>query len=450
MWIGFVLAVPIPVLALSSSGPHWVDVIALCAPFAWAVILGAAGRVAGLGHDAMDRMTSQASAVGDAHEAAMHRMSREASAVGHAHDAAMRRMTTEASVIGHAHDAAMQRMTTEASAIGHAHHAAMHRMNDEASSAGRAHAVAMSRMNEDALAVGRAHVDAMHRKTSAASRAGRAHAAERVTFHQAAQVERTERERLETLQRLMDEELALAQRVNQSLLPEDITRPDLDVIVRQIPCSFVGGDYLHAALPRSDLLYLCVGDVSGHGISAALVVSRIHGLVQRMILEQRAPEQILEDLDRATIRVLEHTNHFMTFAVYRVDLRARRIDYAMAGHPAQVLLHADGSIERLTANNGLLGLRNLDVLGPMQPGSASFGDGDTLILYTDGLFEVPARHGTSMLGEAGLLADLHLLASSPPAVVASELLRRVVEFGKIGPFVDDVSLMVTRFHAQPA
>ncbi len=337
LWLGFAIAIPIPVLSLTSSSPPWIDVISLTAPGLFAVILGAAVRVSGLG------------------------------------EAEIRRVVSEAST------------------------------------------------------------------------AGRAGAAERDVLRGAAGTERTERERLEALRRLMDADLELAERVNRSLLPKDIVRPGVEVVVRQVPCSFVGGDYLLAALPRPDLLYLCVGDVSGHGVSAALVVSRIHGLVQGLVLEQRAPEQILEEIGRATTLILEGTPLFLTFAVFRADLAARRIDYATAGHPAQFLLRSDGSVESLVTENGILGSSVAPATGRMRSGSAPYGSGDTLVLFTDGLFEVLARAGDVMWGEAGLLSNLGRLAKSPPTAVAAEILRTVIEYGRVGPFKDDVSLMVARF-----
>lgn len=336
LWMGFALALPIPVLALAGSAPTWGVVLALSAPIAWAAILGAAGRVARLADDEL------------------------------------------------------------------------------------------------------------HRVTSEASTAGREHAAERVVWSAGVDLDRTERERLESLHRLMNAELVLAETVNRSLLPEGIVRPDLEVVVRQVPCLHVGGDYLHAALPRPDLLYLCVGDVSGHGVSASLVVSRIHGLVQRAVLEQREPGQILEDINGAMVRILEFTSFFMTFAVFRVDLAAQRIDYAMAGHPAQLLLESGGTLRALTSGNGILGLRDPSVLGPRKQLSLSYMPGDMLILYTDGLFEVLPNRGGEMLGESGLLEGLGSLAGSTPTVVVSEILRKVTEFGRPGPFLDDVSLMVAR------
>jgi sigma-B regulation protein RsbU (phosphoserine phosphatase) len=380
--LGFVLALPIPILAIASSTPTWIAVISLAAPIAWAAILGAVGRVAGLGNEATLRMMSEASTAKDSHAA-------------------------EGVVLRG--EAAKERAGRE---MAETH-----------------------------------HLSEMVRMTSEASLAGDSHAAERVMLLSEAAAERTGREISEKHQRLAEVELALAQRVNRSLLPEDIVRADLEVVVRQIPCSYVGGDYLHAALPRPDLLYLCVADVSGHGVSAALVVSRIHGFVQRWVTEEQPPEEILEKLNKAAIQILEHTPFFLTFAVFRVDLTAMRIDFATAGHPPQLLLRRDGMVQSLSTGNGLVGLAQAGVLGPLERGSASYVPGDTLILFTDGLFEVAARDDGAMLGESGLLAGLDALAKSPPAVVLSEILRRVTAFGRPGPFEDDVSLMVARLGA---
>src|SRR5207244_11129013 len=136
-------------------------------------------------------------------------------------------------------------------------------------------------------------------------------------------------------------------------VPADILRPDVEVVVRSIPTASVGADSLQAYFPRPDRLYLCVADVSGHGVAAALVVNRIHGHVRRLILEQRSPEQFLEELNRSALKIFRHTYFFMTFGVFRVDLARRRIDYATAGHPAQILLRADGALESLSTPNRL-------------------------------------------------------------------------------------------------
>jgi serine phosphatase RsbU (regulator of sigma subunit) len=341
LWLGMVLAVPIPLLAFVGDAPTWVRLLSLTVPAAWSVVLGAAGRVAILAEE-------------DAH-----------------------------------------RLSAEAQARETAHHAA------------------------------------------------------RATLAAEVATERRERKELEAAHRELTSELRLAQAIQRTLIPGDVLRQDLQVVVRHIPCSFIGGDYLQAYLPKPDVLYLCVGDVAGHGVAAALVVNRIHGTVRRLMLEDRDPESILEELNRSAMRIFQHSHFFMTFGVFRVDLARRRIDYATAGHPAQILLRADGRIEPLSTRNRLLGIDS-DIFDPERPeDSTTYGPGDALVLFTDGLFEIPGKEDGEILGEAGLAERLRDLGGLPPSLVAGEILQDLADFQGDSRFADDVSLVVARFDPAP-
>lgn len=330
VWLGALLAVPIPILLAFTKAPIWVEILAFSAPVAWGAILGAAGRVATLESEAVHRLEVQAAAA----------------------------------------------------------------------------------------------------KSAAAAAAVRS-------------------DRLEAEQKAMTDELKLAQAIQKTMVPPDIVRPDLQVVVKHIPSSFVGGDYLQASTPRPDLLYLCIGDVSGHGVAAALVVSRLHGVVRRLILEQKSPVQFLDELNKAALRVLQHTYFFVTFAVFRIDLATRRIEYATAGHPAQLLLRADGRVEPLSTPNRLLGM-DVDVFDPDRPVDATtFEPGDSLVLFTDGLFEIPGQEDGEILGEQGLGEMLGNLGGLPPALIAGDVLRELADFQGDSKFEDDVSLMVARFDPAP-
>ena len=257
--------------------------------------------------------------------------------------------------------------------------------------------------------------------------------------------ERSQREELEAAQLLITTELKLAREIQRTLIPADIMRPDVQVVVRNIPCSYVGGDYLQAYMPKPDILYLCIGDVSGHGVAAALVVNRIHGHVRRLILEQRPPDQFLEELNRAALKILQHTYFFMTFGVFRIDLARRHIEYATAGHPAQFLLRHGGEVELLSTPNRLLGMDS-DIFDPERPMSTTtFGPGDALVLFTDGLFEIPGKDDGEILGEDGLKDVLANLGGLPPTLIAGDILQDLADFQGHSRFEDDVSLMVARF-----
>jgi serine phosphatase RsbU (regulator of sigma subunit) len=244
--------------------------------------------------------------------------------------------------------------------------------------------------------------------------------------------------------RAIEADLRLARDVQRTLVPPDLEAPAVSVRVHSLPSGFVGGDYLQASLVRPDVLHLCVGDVSGHGVAAALVVSRIHGHVRRMVLEDRRPLEILSELNSASLRIFRHVPSFLTFASFRVDLAARRVEYATAGHPAQALLRAGGGIELLSSGGRLLGVDEhaVDADGPSP--AATYRPGDALVLFTDGLFEVPRDDGLP-LPEPALQERLAGLPARTPEAVAEAALRGLGSSRRPTRFEDDVSLLVAAF-----
>jgi serine phosphatase RsbU (regulator of sigma subunit) len=334
LWLGFLLAAPIPFLAVAALAPTWIVVVAIPAPIVWAVVLGAAGRVGILAEEDAER-----------HQRA-------------------------------AEEAMRQAQTTEA-----------------------------------ALAK-----------------------------------ESTRRRDLEQQATAVISDLKLAQAIQSTLLPANLTRPEVEVAVRQIPCQFVGGDYLHASVVEDRWLYLCVADVAGHGVAAALVVARIHSLVRRQTVERKLPEAMLEELNRAALAILKHTYFFMTFGVFRLDLADGTLEYATAGHPSQVLLRADGRRELLRTPNRLLGM-DADIFDADRPSATTrLERGDTLVLFTDGLFEILAGgNADEMLGEKELHKRIDSVRTLTPSLMAGEVLQDLADYQGTSAFEDDVSMLVARF-----
>lgn len=333
LWLGFVLAIPLPLLMFAVHAPLWIRLLAIFSPLAWAVILGAAGRVGILAQQEQERLAEET-----------------------------------------------------------------------------------------------------RRARAAAEQA-----------HEALDAEVLRREELEKRQKEVLNELKLAQAVQSTLVPQNILRPEAEVAVRHIPSAYVGGDYLHANLVDGRYLYLCVADVSGHGVSAALVVARLHGLVRRITLEKQHPESMLDQMHRAALHIFQHTYFFLTVAVFRLDLADGTLDYATAGHPGQVLLRADGALEILRTPNRLLGM-DADVFDSERPSDRTrLKPGDTLVLFTDGLFEILSGGDGAVLGESGLRQRISGLAGLAPTLMAGEILQELANFQGRSTFEDDVSLMVARF-----
>jgi sigma-B regulation protein RsbU (phosphoserine phosphatase) len=164
-----------------------------------------------------------------------------------------------------------------------------------------------------------------------------------------------------------------------------------------------------------------------------------------MIVDDIRPGQFLESLDRATRHLFERTAFFMTFAILRIDLSARRIDYSTAGHPPQWLIRSGGDVEELATPSIALGL------GPTtlerRAGRTTYAPGDTLLLFTDGLFEVSAPNG-ELWGDEALKSLFVRVGRSAPEVVVAEVLREATGFRGAPAFADDVSLMVARLGTQ--
>ncbi len=340
LWLGFLLAIPIPLLMFTVHAPLWIRLMALFSPLAWAVIMGAAGRVSIVAQREQERLLEE-----------------------------MRRA----------------RLVAERAQV---------------------------TLAETEQALGQ-------------------------------EVER--REVLEQREREVLDELKLAMAVQSTLLPQNMVKPEIELAVRQIPCAFVGGDYLHAHVVGERWLYLLVADVSGHGVSAALVVARIHGLVRRITLEGQSPVSMVDAIHRAALQILEHTYFFVTVAVFRLDLHTGRLEYSTAGHPGQTLLRADGTLEILRTPNRLLGMDG-DVFDPKRPSDVTtLHPGDTLVLFTDGLFEILAGGDGTVLGEAGLRKRIEGLVGLAPTLMAGEILQELADFQGRSTFEDDVSLMVARF-----
>ncbi len=245
-------------------------------------------------------------------------------------------------------------------------------------------------------------------------------------------------------------ELKLAQAIQATLVPPPIQREDVECVSRSIPTRYIGGDYIHTQVVKERWLYLVLFDVSGHGISAAMVVARLHGMVRRLTLTAQRPVQMLQRLNQAAQRLLQHTYFFLTAVVARIDLQNGELDYATAGHPAQLLLRQDGSIEELRTRNRLLGMDD-DIISRVQPSKrVMLQPGDSVVLFTDGLFEVLKDGQGEVLGEDGLHERIEGLAKVGPQMLVGEVLQELSEYQGSSEFEDDVTLLVARYLGRDA
>ena len=206
-----------------------------------------------------------------------------------------------------------------------------------------------------------------------------------VEAHQRARADREEAERRSTHER------SIAMQVQARLFPQQ--RPEsatLDYAGLCVQARQVGGDYYDFLDLGDDRLGLLVGDISGKGIGAALLMANLQANVRSH--SAGAPDRLVELLRSVNGLFYANTpdNAYATlfFAVY--DGRCRRLRYVNCGHPPALLLRADGAFERLGATAGVLGL--------FEPWDCTMAEcqlheGDTLAIYSDGVTEAQSETG---------------------------------------------------------
>lgn len=241
------------------------------------------------------------------------------------------------------------------------------------------------------------------------------------------------------------QELASARQIHESLFPAPIREGPVRFEYRYEPMRQIGGDYLFAKVLAggSDahlVLHMAIVDVTGHGITAALTVNRLHGEFERQFGENPhvRPGEVLAGLNAYLHHTLASHSVYATAICLRFDPNDGTLAWASAGHPPAFLRTADGRIDRLESTTFVLGACRRDDFIPNEQ-SIRFMPGDRLVLYTDGAIEARNAQGR-MLGVRGLES---LIASGRPDLeggFAASVLRGV-DSHRFGPPQDDTLIV---------
>lgn len=275
-----------------------------------------------------------------------------------------------------------------------------------------------------------------------------------------ASVERFRTRFLEARYGQMSQELTAARAIHDALFPSTAsTYGPLILDYRYTPKKEIGGDYLFArAVPRpqpdgiasqnpSDvLLHLVILDVTGHGISAALSVNRIHGELERLYGEQPtiSPRQVMQALNRYIELTMSAHAIFVTGIVITIDPAADSITYSAGGHPPAFIRRQSGKVEQLATTGTVLGaLLDADYHAGQE--TTSFYPGDSLIAYTDGAIEATDAAGEQF----GVSGVAKALIAAPPMANLATYVSNVIDEFRIGPAGDDVLVIELRRKVKP-
>jgi len=235
---------------------------------------------------------------------------------------------------------------------------------------------------------------------------------------------------------IVRDELEVARELQRELLPRQAPRIEgLDFAFSYRTANTIGGDY-YDFLPLDDgRLALVMGDASGHGIAAGLVMAIANATLKLALDLDPAPEAVATLVNRALYRTGDR-RAFMTLFYGVLDPSDGRLDFVCAGHPYPLLRRPTGAVEELGAGSLPLGLR-LEL--PLHQDSTTVDPGDVLLMYTDGIPEAIDGSGRSFGFER--LDELLAPGGSAQAVhdrVVDDLRR----FEAGAPAMDDRSLVV--------
>jgi phosphoserine phosphatase RsbU/P len=237
----------------------------------------------------------------------------------------------------------------------------------------------------------------------------------------------------------IDRELALASRVQQSLAPQALQWGHVNVETYYMPVRTIGGDFGLVVPHLNAHLDLLICDVSGHGISSALLANRIYTETTSLLRRGVHLGEMLRKLNSFVVQQIGISGFMFTLAAARLDHAGRKLSYAAAGHPPALLISPSGEVRQLEARSTVLGAIEDAVPEPASD-DYNLSSGDRLMLYSDGLTEVWDRE-EEMLGIEGL-ADIARKASALPLSAMRAAIIEGVNSYSAEPVHDDVSLVL--------
>ncbi len=260
---------------------------------------------------------------------------------------------------------------------------------------------------------------------------------------------------LRSLYESLERDLREAQRLQQSLVRERYRRFDgAEVALTLRPSGHVGGDLVGYFPIGTDRLAIFSIDVSGHGVTSALMTARLAGLFSgdspdRNIalvrtgtgaFDGRAPDALAAQLNRLLLQEME-TEQYFTFVYADLDLATGAVRFVQAGHPNPVVQRADGRIEFVGRGGFPIGLI---ADAPFETLTLTLAPGDRLILFSDGVTECADRNGTE-LGETGLASLLDRSRRLRGTAFFEALLWDLEAHAGAADFADDVSGVLVQF-----
>jgi phosphoserine phosphatase RsbU/P len=235
---------------------------------------------------------------------------------------------------------------------------------------------------------------------------------------------------------MQDRELQRAREIQESLLPKDI--PQLlgfALAAAWHPARAVGGDYFDVLTIGHNRLAICIADVVGKGVSAALLMANVQATVRAFARDSASPAWVCSRVNSVLCGNIA-SDKFVTFFYAVLDADARALQYCNAGHPYPILM-SSGSLRQLDQGGAVLGVFPA---WTYEESTIELSPGDRLFLFTDGITEA-AGPGGQEFGVESIAAFARAHPTNSASALNSLLLAEVTDFCG-AKFQDDATLLV--------
>jgi sigma-B regulation protein RsbU (phosphoserine phosphatase) len=247
----------------------------------------------------------------------------------------------------------------------------------------------------------------------------------------------------------MKQALNLAMEVQQNLLPKKIPRlPGIDIAGQSIYCDETGGDYydfLEVGRHNGYQLGVAVGDVSGHGIQAALLMATVRAFLKSRVKQSGSIADAISDINRLVAEDASETGQFMTLFYAEIEPHGKGLRWVRAGHdPALLYSPERETFEELKGKGIALGIDSgSDYHGQTISG---LSQGQVLLIGTDGIWETQNESG-EMFGKKRLKTLIKQNAHLSSAEIIASIIKRLQSFRESRRQADDITLVVIKIDA---
>lgn len=243
---------------------------------------------------------------------------------------------------------------------------------------------------------------------------------------------------------LQDQELQRAREIQQQLLPKEIPQiAGFEIAGVWEPARIVGGDYFDVIKLSESTLAVCIADVVGKSVSAALLMANVQATVRAFASESATPSWLCSRVNSVLCSNIA-SGKFVTLFYGVLDAERQRLQYTSAGHSRPILINSSGAVERLDNGSALLGVfpdwKYQDSVLQLAPG-------DRLLLFTDGITEAAKLDGEEF-GEERLVNIVKSAVYESPFEMNAQSLSEVKKFCD-SKLQDDATLVVIAALAVP-